>query len=307
MVTRDVHRSYGSHSGPWAVGHRGGMGLAPENTLAAFERAAGLGLTYLETDVRVTADGVPVAFHDRTLDRVTGLRGPVAARSWAELSRARVHGEPVLRLDDLFAAFPDMCVALDVKEARAVRPVAEAIRRAGAAGRVCVAGGWDGWLAAVREACGPGLTTALGWRSLTALVSAACAGVRPPRAVATGAFAHVGWTYGRLPVLHDRRVAVRLVEMAADLGVGVVAWTVEDSVSMRRLIDDGVAGIITDRPDVLREVLLARSLWVPRRRPSLRPAVGVAPDAVQRRPVVRTHQRVGRDVDGDVLALGLGD
>lgn len=239
------------------------MGLAPENTLAAFECAVGLGLTYLETDVRTTADGVPLAFHDRTLDRVTGLRGPVAARTWDEISRTRVLGsEPVLRLEDLLAAFPDACFTVDVKEERAVVPTIEAIRRTGAAARVCVAGGWDSWLSAIRQACGPQLTTALGWRALTALILAARTGVRPARAVATGSFAHVTLRYGGVPVLADPRTAVRLVQMAGDLGLGVVAWTVNDVPTIRRLADSGVAGIITDRPDVLRETLASRSAVV---------------------------------------------
>lgn len=250
--------SYGSHPDPWAFAHRGGMGLAPENTLAAFGRAVGLGLTYLETDVRTTADGVPVAFHDRTLDRVTGLRGPVAARTWAELSRTRVLGtEPVPRLEDLLAAFPDACFTVDVKEERAVVPTIEAIRRTRSAGRVCVAGGWDAWLAAIRRACGPSLTTALGWRALTALIVAARTGVRPSPGIATGSYAHVTLRYGRVPVLADPRTTDRLVQMAADLGLGVVAWTVNDAPTIRRLADAGVAGLITDRPDVLLDALAA--------------------------------------------------
>ncbi|MFD1718764.1 glycerophosphodiester phosphodiesterase [Georgenia deserti] len=267
MVTWTVHpsRRYGSHPGPWAFAHRGGSALAPENTMLAFERAVGLGLNYLETDVRVTADGVPIAFHDRTLDRVTGLRGRVATQSWDALSRTLILGsEPVLRLDDLLAAFPDACLTLDIKEARAVRPVIEAIHRTRSADRVCVAGGWDAWLAAIADACGPALTTALGWRALTGLLGAARLGVRPPRGLATGPFAHVGVDYGRLPMLADARTGARLVEMAADLGIGVVAWTVDDAATAHRLIDAGVAGVITDRPDVLREVLIARGRWVPR-------------------------------------------
>jgi glycerophosphoryl diester phosphodiesterase len=239
------------------------MGLAPENTLTAFSLAVGLGLTYLETDVRTTADGVPLAFHDRTLDRVTGLRGPVAGRTWDEISRTRVLGtEPVLRLEDLLAAFPDACFTIDVKEERAVVPTIEAIRRTGSAARVCVAGGWDAWLAAIRRSCGPALTASLGWRALTALIVAARTGVRPAPGVATGSFAHVTLRYGRVPVLADRRTTARLVQMAADLGLGVVAWTVNDAATIHRLTDAGVAGIITDRPDVLREALLARDAWV---------------------------------------------
>jgi glycerophosphoryl diester phosphodiesterase len=71
-------------------------------------------------------------------------------------------------------------------------------------------------------------------------------------------FAHVPLRLGRLPVFVER-----LVEVAHRIGVRVVVWTVDDPVQMGRLLDAGVAGIITDRPDVLREVLVARNQWTP--------------------------------------------
>jgi glycerophosphoryl diester phosphodiesterase len=260
----ELRGTYGSHPGPLAAAHRGGAGLAPENTLAAFRRATDLGLTYLETDVRTTADGVALAFHDATLDRVTSLRGAVAERTWAEIRGARVLGtEPLLPLEDLLGALPDACVMIDVKEERAIAPTIAAVRRTGAAGRVCVAGGWDAWLAAIRRECGPELTTALGWRSLSALIACARAGVRPPAAVATGAFAHVAWRLGHLDVMARPRVAARVVQMAHGLGVRVVGWTIDDAALIHRLLDDGVDGVITDRPDVMRDVLLARGAGAP--------------------------------------------
>ena len=77
--------AYGDGSGPLALAHRGGAQLAPENTLAAFERSMALGVRYLESDIRLTADGSLVCFHDETLDRVTDGTGPVTARPLAEV------------------------------------------------------------------------------------------------------------------------------------------------------------------------------------------------------------------------------
>ncbi|HEX7095186.1 MAG TPA: glycerophosphodiester phosphodiesterase family protein, partial [Acidimicrobiales bacterium] len=104
------------HPGPLAFAHRGGAGVNPENTWAAFDHAVSLGYRYLETDVRVTSDGVVVAFHDPTLDRVTDRTGAIARRPWVEVRRARIAGkhEPV-RLDDLLAAYPDVRVNIDPK------------------------------------------------------------------------------------------------------------------------------------------------------------------------------------------------
>lgn len=102
------------------------------------------------------------------------------------------------------------------------------------------------------------MRTALGWRSLAVLVACAKAGVRPPLGVATGEFVHVPVSVGRVPL-----VAERLVQMAADLGVRVLAWTVDEPALMHRLLDLGVDGVITDRPDLLREVLVRRGQWRP--------------------------------------------
>ena len=96
--------SYGDHTGPLAIAHRGGMGLAPENTLAAFGRATSLGLTHLETDVRTTRDGELVCFHDATLRRTTGERGSVADLDLVDVRRLRVDGrEPVPTLAKVVA------------------------------------------------------------------------------------------------------------------------------------------------------------------------------------------------------------
>jgi glycerophosphoryl diester phosphodiesterase len=104
----------------------------------------------------------------------------------------------------------------------------------------------------------PGVRSALGWHALSALVTASRTGVRPSRRLATAEFAHVPLRLGRVPVFVDR-----LVEGAHRIGVRVVLWTLDDPVDMRRALDAGVDGIITDRPDLLREVLIARGAWSP--------------------------------------------
>ena len=237
--------SYGQGPGPLAIAHRGGAGLAPENSLAAFDLAAGLGVGYLETDVRVTRSRV-------------SSTGPVRLRSLRELRALRINGtEPIPTFDEALDAFPDQCFSVDSKDLAGIAPLVKSLRRRGVAERVCIAGAWDGWLAHVHQEV-PAVTTALGWRSLTTLLMCARAGVRPPRALATAPFAHVPVKLGWVPIFVER-----LVAMSYDLGVRVVTWTVDDPVVIRRLLDAGVDAIITDRPDVLREVLVSRGQWAP--------------------------------------------
>jgi glycerophosphoryl diester phosphodiesterase len=250
--------AYGAEHGPIALAHRGGAALAPENTLAAFTRATALGVRYLETDVRLTADGELVCFHDDTLDRVTDARGPVRRHTLSSLRELRVRDrEPIPTLTEALEAFPDAKFTVDLKDRAAIAPLVKVLRHKDFRDRVCIAGAWDGWLGAVRAEV-PGVQTALGWRSLTALITSARAGMPPARRIATAEFAHVPLRLGRVPVFVER-----LVEGAHRIGVRVVVWTVDDPLIMMRLLDEGVDGIITDRPDILREVLVARDQWTP--------------------------------------------
>ena len=252
--------TYGEESGPLAIAHRGGAALAQENSLAAFALASALGLRYLETDIRVTSDGQLVCFHDDTLERVTSATGPVRSKSLSQLRVWRINGiELIPTLDEALDAFPEQCFTVDLKDQAAIEPLVKSLQRRGVAQRVCIAGAWDGWLGHVRREV-PEVTTALGWRSLTALLTCARTGVRPPKALATAPFAHVPVKLGPVPIFVER-----LVAMSHDIGVRVVTWTVDEPVAIRRLLDAGVDAIITDRPDILREVLIQRGAWQPNR------------------------------------------
>jgi glycerophosphoryl diester phosphodiesterase len=249
---------YGQSGGPYAVAHRGGAGLGVENTMAAFARSYALGVRYLETDVQTTADGVCVAFHDASLRRMTGVRARVSDLTWDEIRQLRqVGGQPIARLDEVLEAFPQARFTIDLKNPAGIGALARVIRQSGAQERVCVAGSADRWLADARAVMGCGVTTAMGWESLTRLATAARLGVRP-RGVTKAPFAHLPLRFHRLPVFVDR-----LVSMAHDLGTQLLIWTVDDPARMHRLLDAGVDGIITDRPDRLRNVLISRGCWSP--------------------------------------------
>jgi glycerophosphoryl diester phosphodiesterase len=196
-----VSVSYGAESTPLAIAHRGGMALAPENTLAAFGRATALGLRYLETDVHTTRDGHLVCFHDPTLRRVNELPGRIRDIDLHAVRRLRVGGEPVPTLAEAMSAFPDANFAVDLKDEWAVDAMARLLRKHPEwTPRLCVAAAWSRWLMRLQDEV-PGVVTALGWRSLTTLVAWSRGGVRPPAGVARGAFAHLPLRLGRVPVM----------------------------------------------------------------------------------------------------------
>jgi len=176
--------------------------------------------------------------------------------------------EPIPLLIEALEAFPEARFTIDLKDRAAILPLVKVLQHKGTRERVCVAGAWDGWLAQVRGQV-PGVRTALGWRALTAVVGSARAGMPCARRLATAEFAHVPLQLGRVPVFVER-----LVEGAHRIGVRVVVWTVDDPAAMTRLLDAGVDGIITDRPDLLREVLVARDQWLPMPARDVAPTLG---------------------------------
>src|SRR5215218_9702954 len=124
---------------PLAMAHRGGAIEHLENTMPAFQACVDLGYRYIETDVRVTADGVLVAFHDPTLERVTGRIGRIEHLPWSEVARARIGGrEPILRLEDLLGAWPDVRFNLDIKAAGVLAPLVRMVRRLDVADHICL-------------------------------------------------------------------------------------------------------------------------------------------------------------------------
>jgi glycerophosphoryl diester phosphodiesterase len=243
--------------GPIAFAHRGGAAGGLENSLAAFARAVDLGYRYLETDVHATADGVLLAFHDHTLDRVTDRVGRVARLPWSTVSRARIGGrEPIPLLEDLLGTWPDIRVNVDVKERGALRPLVATIRRTDALDRVCVASFSERRLAYVRRELGPRLCTSLGPRGVLRLRAAASSPATARLAPRGIPCAQVPDRLGRLRV-----VTPALVKLAHARGQRLHVWTVDDAADMHRLLDLGADGIMTDRIDTLRDVMVARGHW----------------------------------------------
>jgi glycerophosphoryl diester phosphodiesterase len=222
--------------------------------MEAFAAAVALGYRWVETDAHVTSDGVVVAFHDDRLDRVTDRTGLVGDLPWAEVSAARIDGRaPIPRLDELLATWPDLRVNIDPKHDEVVDPLADLLERTGALDRVCIGSFSDRRLDRLRSRFGARLCTSMGPRQIAALRLASVGlPIRPGRADCV----QVPVATKGVPIV-DRRFIRRC--HAASLAVHV--WTIDDAAEMDRLLDLGVDGIMTDRPQVLRSVLEARGLW----------------------------------------------
>jgi glycerophosphoryl diester phosphodiesterase len=252
------------HPGPIPLAHRGGAKGHPENSLPAFQRAVDLGYRYLETDVHATADGVLVAFHDRTLDRVTDHTGAIARLPYSQVRRARIDGvEPIPLLEDILGSWPDARVNIDIKDEPALAPLLRALHRTQAWRRVCITSFSTRRLIQLRTRLPlftrESVCTSLGPRGFMALRARSSGGTagKLVRLAATGvACAQVPYGLGPVPFVTDT-----FVQGAHALGLKVHVWTVNRPAEMERLLDIGVDGIFTDDLLALREALKARGLW----------------------------------------------
>ena len=242
---------------PIPFAHRGGAAYGDENTITAFERAVQAGYRYLETDVHATSDGVPVVFHDDSLHRMFGRPGRIEDLSWSDVESLRDRGETVVPgLVDLLDALPHCRLNIDMKADSAVDPTIEAIWKLNARDRVLLASFSDQRVRRARQICGPRQATSMGQRETAALrlgslFSRGLGGFVP------------GVPAVQVPVRYAgvKVVDARFVRHAHRLGMQVHVWTIDDPGEMHELLDLGVDGIMTDRPDVLRDVLEKRGAW----------------------------------------------
>jgi glycerophosphoryl diester phosphodiesterase len=228
---------------------------APENTLLAFAAAVGIGVSYLETDVHASVDGIAVISHDSDLSRLTGHRERVNELTLEQLHAIKLGSDQYFcSLSEALAAFPDVRFNIDIKSRDAVQPAADAIRTAGATDRVLVTSFSESRRkAAVRLL--PGVATSAGaLRFAAALVLGKLALTPLVRAVLRDVDAVQVPQRALGLTITTRRMIARL----HSAGVEIHVWTINDPATMNDLLDLGVDGLVTDRADLAIQVLASR-------------------------------------------------
>jgi glycerophosphoryl diester phosphodiesterase len=245
---------------PWIIAHRGASGHAPENTIAAFQRAVELGATFIETDLHLTRDARFVAIHDAVLDRTTNGHGAVREFTLAGVKELdagmwfdrQFMGQRIPTLEEVlaFASEHDVVFYLELKFEAAWgmhHTLAATIQSSGNAARTIVISFDPGTLKAMRQVDASIMMGLLVEKARPDMVKAALdAGARQlcPRA---------------------DLVTRDLVERAHGADLQVVTWTVNDAPQMRAMIEAGVDGIMTDLPDRLRALVEDMSSSLPAR------------------------------------------
>lgn len=242
---------------PTVMAHRGGVGDAPvmpdgeavpENSDLAFTRSVGLGIRYLESDIRSTVDGVAVLHHDEDLLRVAYYGARVHDLTWAEVSRIRLPaGARLMRLDEALITWPGIRWNLDVKDDRSVDATVQVVQRAKALDRVCIASFSRARLHRLRTLLGPEAATCATWAEVGMIL----------RLPGSSKVLRQWWSRkpGRPVVVQVPPAALGLpllsrgsVAAAHAVGLQVHAWTINDTNQMSRLLDIGVDALITDQP-----------------------------------------------------------
>lgn len=242
------------------MAHRGFTSFRlPMNSMRAFHEAAKLGFRYIETDVRATRDGVAVIQHDRRLAPESGVPGAVDQLYWRDVRKAHLGaGESIPTLEELLTALPDMRINIDIKAATAIEPTVNVIERLNVHTRVLVTSFSERRRRRALRLLSKRVASSAGTGALLALMAARTPASRAYawRMLRDSDCVQLPPRLGRVPV-----ITPGLVRALHASGRQVHAWTIDDPDAMHALLDIGVDGIITDRADLLRDVLIARSEW----------------------------------------------
>lgn len=251
------------------MAHRGSRLLWPENTMVAFQGAADLGIQYFETDLHATRDGILLTFHDQTLQRTTDATGKVLDRTLAELREVdaghrfeiegdfphRGTGVHIPTLEEVITTFPDVVVTVDLKAPDLEPLLVEFCERHDAWDRLIVGSFIDTRTWRVRKLTQGRVATSATGTETSRVLAASRFGMNPTM---PGDVYQIPETAGPLRVV-DRR----FLRAAHANRIPVHVWTVNDPQRMEELLDLGVDGIITDRPDLLRDLMIRRGVGGP--------------------------------------------
>jgi glycerophosphoryl diester phosphodiesterase len=246
---------------PRLFAHRGASGHRPENTLEAFSLAMEMGVRYLELDVRMSRDGHVVVIHDDTLERTTDGRGSVREHSLAELKKLdagfcflpqgatdppfRGRGIRIPALEEVLQEFPQAMLNIEVKQKAPPMegPLWEVLSRNGALDRVLLACEDASTLRRLRARFGPEVATGMsreeGFRFARWYLTGRLESFRPE-----GQALQIPERMGGVDYIR-----AGFIRAAHELGLEVHVWTVNDGSRMRKLLQRGADGIMTDFPE----------------------------------------------------------
>jgi glycerophosphoryl diester phosphodiesterase len=240
-------KTYLQYDGLTVLAHRGGADESFENTLESFDYSKSLGCKFIETDVQVSADGIPYIFHDDDLKRVLNISSRFDSLSSQEIDKLKIFDQyKIPKLEEALNEFPDISFQIDFKTDEVVAPALDVIKKTKSFERICVASFNSERLKRVRSTY-PDLCISMG-----------------PNEVIKTLISSFGLYKGlidgdclQIPIRYYgvRVVTKRFVKYLKSKGLKIMVWTINDVKTFEYLIELKVDGIITDKPKLLYETL----------------------------------------------------
>ncbi len=251
---------------PLVIAHQGGDGVWPGESMLAYQNSVALRVDVLEMDIHITKDGELILMHDETVDRTTDGTGEIETMTLADLKKLdaaydwspdegqtfpyRGQGIQVVTLEEIFKTFPEMHMTIEIKKTNAsmTKPFCALIREYNMQDKVLVASFYDERLKEFRAEC-PEVATSSAKNETTVFVlltKVFLGGFYSPPFYSL----QVPEESGGITVMTES-----FVRAAHTRNLAVEPWTINDEATMQKLIEWGVDGIITDRPDIMMEVL----------------------------------------------------
>lgn len=227
---------------------QGEKSVADENTLKAFELALAAGADYLESDIQVTKDKVPVLFHDDDLTRLVGKRTKISDLTLSQLKEIELpHSGQIPTLEEALVAFPEAKLNLDLKTPQSESVGIQTILRLEAENRVLVSSFSEASRKRALASTSTPLATSAGSSKVLLSYLLARAGMEKALAkqlVAIDALQIPIRLYG-IDFTHPK-----FLEQVLPLGIEVHYWTINEPKTMLELFTLGAHGIVTDRADL---------------------------------------------------------
>ena len=240
-------KTYLHYDGLTVLAHRGGVDESFENTLESFDYSKNLGCKFIETDVQVSADGIPYIFHDDDLKRVLNISSRFDSLSSQEIDKLKIFDQyRIPKLEEALNEFPEISFQIDFKTDEVVAPALDVIKKTKSFERICVASFNSERLKRVRSTY-PDLCISMG-----------------PNEVIKTLISSFGLYKGaidgdclQIPIRYYgvRVVTKRFVKYLKSKGLKIMVWTINDVKTFEYLIELKVDGIITDKPKLLFETL----------------------------------------------------
>ncbi len=236
------------------IAHRGASLLATENSFESFRKALDLGYRIIETDIHSSKDGTAYIFHDATLERLTGENLKISDLNDIDIDSLKLNKSSIIpRLSNVFEEFPEGLFNLDAKTWESIMPIASVIKKMGCHSRVCIGSFNHKRINAIIGELGVETCHSMGTRDVIKFYLGAQ--IQRNQSFTSQCI--------QLPIKQFgiSLMTEKVLKYARKLGIKIHFWTINDPVTMQKLLELNVDGIMTDDCVLLKKIMKKKNKW----------------------------------------------